>query len=100
MLIDDIRKAAELRLRKVTVKIGGKPFVLSCKVFSVAEFSKMNFSESTEAAAALVAENFFDPNTGDKVFTPSDVLALPQPDAMALVMAFVDANNGGGDEKN
>ena len=101
-LAQKVKKAATLRLRPGSVKIGEETFFFNFRVYPVNELLQI-LSElrrrDTAGAAALLADNIVDPADGRPVFTGKDLEELPNPDLKALADAFIDVNNGG-PEKN
>lgn len=103
-VLDKIIAADSDRLRKVDVKLVGGIVQVVCKIHPISEFENIRAafdSADNDKICGVYCDNFFDPETNEKFFTPESLQKLTVSALKSFAKAFIYANTGAElDEKN
>lgn len=101
-LLKKIKSADAVRVRRAKININGETIPVNIRLHTISDFFRMQSEYAAgedEANASLLAEQFLDPETGEKIFSPDDFNELTGATVAELLRKFRAANTGELDAK-
>ena len=98
-----IAKADVRRRRTADFTLGGETFAVEVAIYSAADYRGFveRFSQASDADnAAFLANQFFDPESGENLFTADDILAFSMATVIDLIRFFAAVNSGSLEKKS
>lgn len=97
-----IVRADARRRRTAEFSMGGEAIPVEVAVYSAADyrcFTERFSKASDEENAAFLADQFFDPENGEKLFSADDILGFSMATVTDLIRFFAAVNSGSLEKK-